>query len=177
MANSTSTGKVYAVDTTGVDIVGFDPAHDKLDLGGVSVHNFIVVDTPSGVGFMNPWTGDTIVIQGVSLGQLTVDSFEPIENAHLRECLSGALAWEQGVTPLAHTVYARSHELGQIDKVAFDPATDVVDFRYYGSREQITMSDGAEGVVISNTGTGQSLILLGATKADLTVENFRFLLF
>ena len=50
MANSTSTGKVYAVDTTGVDIVGFDPAHDKLDLGGVSVHNFIVVDTPSGVG-------------------------------------------------------------------------------------------------------------------------------
>lgn len=174
MANSTSTGKVYAVDTTGVDIVGFDPAHDKLDLGGVSVHNFIVVDTPSGVGFMNPWTGDTIVIQGVSLGQLTVDSFELIENAHLRECLSGALAWEQGVTPLAHTVYARSHELGQIDKVAFDPATDVVDFRYYGSREQITMSDGAEGVVISNTGTGQSLILLGATKADLTVENFRF---
>ena len=81
------------------------------------------------------------------------------------------------MTPLAHTVYARSHELGQIDKVAFDPATDVVDFRYYGSREQITMSDGAEGVVISNTGTGQSLILLGATKADLTVENFRFLLF
>ena len=83
MANSTSTGKVYAVDTTGVDIVGFDTAHDKLDLGGVSVHNFIVVDKPSGVGFMNPWTGDTNVIQGVSLGQLTVDSFEPIENAHL----------------------------------------------------------------------------------------------
>lgn len=174
MASSANTGKVYAVDTAGADIVGFDPAHDKLDLGGVSVHNFIVVDTPTGVGFMNPWTGDTIIVKGVSLGQLTVDSFAPVENAHLRECLSGALAWEQGVTPSAHTVYARSHELGQIDKVAFDPATDVVDFRYYGSREQITMTDGAEGVVISNTGTGQSLILLGVTKAELTLENFRF---
>lgn len=167
-------GTIYAVDTMSADIVGFDPAHDKLDLGGVSVHNFIVVDTPTGVGFMNPWTGDAIIVKGVSLGQLTVDSFTPVENAHLRECLSGALAWEQGVTPTAHTVYARSHELGRIDRVEFDPAHDVVDFRYYGSREQITMTDGAEGVVISNTGTGQSLILLGVTKADLTTDNFLF---
>lgn len=174
MATSATGGTIYTVDTTAADITGFDPAHDKLDLGGVSVHNFIVVDTSTGVGFMNPWTGDTIIITGVSLGQLTVDSFLPIENAHLRESLSGALAWEQGVTPAAHTVYARSHEIGRIDRVAFDPATDVVDFRYYGSREQITMTDGAEGVIISNTGTGQSLILLGVTKADLTTDNFLF---
>ncbi|QYZ69100.1 Calx-beta domain-containing protein [Neotabrizicola shimadae] len=174
MATSATGGTIYAVDTTAADITGFDPAHDKLDLGGVSVHNFIVVDTSTGVGFMNPWTGDTIIITGVSLGQLTVDSFLPIENAHLRESLSGALAWEQGVTPAAHTVYARSHEIGRIDRVAFDPATDVVDFRYYGSREQITMTDGADGVIISNTGTGQSLILLGVTKAELSTDNFLF---
>ncbi|MBS7789777.1 cellulase family glycosylhydrolase [Roseococcus sp. SDR] len=167
-------GRIFAVSTSAADITGFDPARDKLDFGGVSVHNFIVVDTAAGVGFMDPWSGETIIIQGVSLGQLTIDSFTPIENDHLRQCLSGALAWEQGITAAPNTVYARSHELGQIDKVAFNPATDKVDFRYYGSREQISMTDGAEGVIISNAGTGQALILLGVTKAQLTVSNFIF---
>lgn len=167
-------GRIFAVSTSGADITGFDPARDKLDFGGVSVHNFIVVDTAAGVGFMDPWSGETIIIRGVSLGQLTINSFTPIENDHLRQCLSGALAWEQGVTAAPNTVYARSHELGQIDRVAFNPATDKVDFRYYGSREQISMSDGAEGVIIANAGTGQALILLGVTKAQLTVGNFIF---
>ncbi len=170
----TPEGRIIAISTRGDDIIGFDPARDKLDFGDVSVHNFIVVDTPTGVGFMDPWSGETIVIQGVSLGQLTINSFTPIQNDHLRQCLSGALAWEQGITAAPNTVYARSHELGQVDRVAFNPATDVVDFRFYGSREQISMSDGAEGVVISNAGTGQALVLLGVTKAQLTVQNFIF---
>ncbi|PRC62632.1 hypothetical protein C6A85_02045, partial [Mycobacterium sp. ITM-2017-0098] len=38
------TGTIYQVVTSGPDIVGFDPAKDKLNLGDVSVHNFIVVD-------------------------------------------------------------------------------------------------------------------------------------
>ncbi|MFN8090604.1 MAG: Calx-beta domain-containing protein, partial [Mycobacterium sp.] len=52
--NPGSPGTLYKVTTTGADIVGFDPAKDKLDLGDVSVHSFIVVDTPEGVGFRNP---------------------------------------------------------------------------------------------------------------------------
>ncbi|SHO67271.1 chitinase [Pseudoxanthobacter soli DSM 19599] len=170
----TVSGTLYHVSSTGQDIVGFDPARDKLDLGDVSVHNFIVIDTPEGVAFMNPWSGEKQVIVGVSLGQLTIDSFAPIQNDHLRQDLSGALAWEHGVEPAAHTVYARSHEIGQIDRVSFDPATDVVDFRYYGTREQIYMVDGPEGVVIGNTGTGQALILLGVTIDQLGIENFLF---
>ncbi len=173
-ASTATPGRIIAVSTSGADITGFDPARDKLDFGGVSVHNFIVVDTPTGVGFMDPWSGETIIIQGVSLGQLTINSFTPIENDHLRQCLSGALAWEQGITLRPNTVYARSHELGQVDRVSFNPATDVVDFRFYGSREQISMTDGAEGVIIANAGTGQALILLGVTKAELTVQNFLF---
>ncbi len=174
MSDTSASGRIIAVSTSGADITGFNPARDKLDFGGVSVHNFIVVDTPTGVGFMDPWSGETIIIQGVSLGQLTINSFTPIENDHLRQCLSGALAWEQGITQRPNTVYARSHELGQVDRVAFNPATDVVDFRFYGSREQISMTDGAEGVIIANAGTGQALILLGVTKAELTVQNFLF---
>ncbi len=171
---STGSGSVYQVSASGPDIVGIDPAKDKLDLGDVSVHNFIVVDTAEGVGFRNPWSGETAIIQGVSLGQLTVDSFTPIINDHLRQDLSGALAWEHGVTAAPGTVYARSHEVGQIDRVAFDAATDVVDFRYYGTREQLYMTDTPEGVVISNAGTGQALILQGVTTAQLTATNFIF---
>ena len=173
-ATSTGSGSVYQVSASGPDIVGFDPAKDKLDLGDVSVHNFIVVDTAEGVGFRNPWSGETAIIQGVSLGQLTVDSFTPIINDHLRQDLSGALAWEHGVTAAPGTVYARSHEVGQIDRVAFDAATDVVDFRYYGTREQLYMTDTPEGVVISNAGTGQALILQGVSTAQLTATNFVF---
>ena len=171
---STGSGSVYQVSASGPDIVGIDPAKDKLDLGDVSVHNFIVVDTAEGVGFRNPWSGETAIIQGVSLGQLTVDSFTPIINDHLRQDLSGALAWEHGVTAAPGTVYARSHEIGQIDRVAFDAATDVVDFRYYGTREQLYMTDTPEGVVISNAGTGQALILQGVSTAQLTATNFVF---
>ncbi|WP_370499630.1 Calx-beta domain-containing protein [Mycolicibacterium sp. jd] len=173
-ATSAATGTIHHVVTSGPDIVGFDPARDKLDLGDVSVHNFIVVDTAEGVGFRNPWSGETAVVKGVSLSQLTVDSFTPVINDHLRQDLSGALAWESGVTPQPDTVYARSHEVGQIDRVAFDAATDVVDFRYFGTREQVYMSDTPEGVVISNAGTGQALILQGVTKSQLTASNFIF---
>ena len=173
-ATTATAGTIYHITTSGADIVGFDPAKDKLDLGDVSVHNFIVVDTPEGVGFRNPWSGETAVLQGVSLSQLTVDSFTPVINDHLRQDLSGALAWEQGITGKANTVYARSHEVGQIDRVAFNAATDVVDFRYFGTREQLFMNDTPEGVVISNAGTGQALILQGVTKSQLTVKNFVF---
>jgi len=155
-------------------IEGFDPARDKLDLGGVSVHAFIVVDTPEGVAFMDPWTGKQTLVVGVALGQLTIDSFTPVENDHLRQDLSGALAWEHGITPAAHTVYARSHEVGRIDRVAFNPATDVVDFRYYGTREQIYMVNAAEGVIIGNYTTGQALVLRGVTVAELSPRNFLF---
>ncbi|WP_339950471.1 Calx-beta domain-containing protein [uncultured Albimonas sp.] len=167
-------GTVYRVIQGEGDILGFDPARDKLDLGDVSVHNFIVVDTDAGVGFLDPWSGETTVVQGVSLGQLTIDSFLPVINDHLRQCLSGALAWAHGIEEQPNTVYARSHEPGRIDRVAFDPATDVVDMRHYGSREQISMTDGAEGAVISNAGTGQTLILLGVSTDQLSAGNFLF---
>ena len=171
---SSGTGTTYSITATGPDIAGFNPAKDKLDLGDVSVHNFIVVDTPEGVGFRSPWTGETAVLQGVSLGQLTVDNFAPIINDHLRQDLSGALAWERGITAAPNTVYVRSHEVGQVNTVAFNPVTDVVDFRYYGTREQIYMSDSPDGVIIGNAGTGQALILNGVTKSQLTAKNFVF---
>ena len=173
-STSTSAGKTYTITAAGPDITGFNPAKDKLDLGDVSVHNFIVVDTPDGVGFRSPWTGETAILQGVSLGQLTVDNFTPIINDHLRQDLSGAMAWEHGVTAAPNTVYLRSHEVGQVDTVAFNPVTDVVDFRYFGTREQLYLTDSPNGVILGNAGTGQALILKGVTKSQLTATNFVF---
>ncbi|MCC7271853.1 MAG: hypothetical protein IT561_04240 [Alphaproteobacteria bacterium] len=167
-------GTLYAVATTGADIVGFDPMTDRLDLGENSVHAFIVVDTTDGVGFLNPWNDTLQLIQGVRLADLGIGNFAPVFNNHLREDLSGALAWEQGVTAAPLTVYARSHEYGKVDRVAFDPATDVVDFRYYGSREQLSMIQSDEGVLIDSGATGQKLILLGTTLDQLSGDNFVF---
>jgi hypothetical protein len=168
-------GKVWLINSvSGADIVGFNPALDKIDLGNANIHSFIVIDTPQGFGFMSPWSGETVIVQGVRLADLSVENFELIDNNHLREALSGALAWENGPVLAADTVYMRSHEVGQVDRVAFDPATDVVSFKFYGSRENIAMTDGSEGVVIADLSTGQKLILLGVTRADLSSTNFEF---
>ncbi|NQW51599.1 MAG: hypothetical protein HQ465_10205, partial [Rhodospirillales bacterium] len=168
-------GKVYLVSSvSGADIVGFDPAVDKIDLGNANIHSFIVVDTPQGFGFRSPWSGETVIVQGVRLADLSVENFGFIDNDHLREALSGALAWENGPVLAADTVYMRSHEVGQVDRVAFDPSTDVVSFKFYGSRENLSMTDSSEGVVIADLSTGQKLILLGVTRADLSPANFEF---
>ena len=71
-------------------------------------------------------------------------------------------------------VYARSHEMNQVDRVTFDAATDKVDFRYYGTRELISMYQADEGVVIANGGTGQKLVLLDTDIDDLSGRNFIF---
>ncbi|WP_425066857.1 Calx-beta domain-containing protein [Reyranella sp.] len=169
------TGKVWLINSvSGADIVGFDPAVDKIDLGNANIHSFIVIDTPQGFGFMSPWSGETVIVQGVRLADLSVENFEFIDNNHLREALSGALAWENGPVLAADTVYMRSHEVGQVDRVAFDPATDVVSFKFYGSRENLSMTDSSEGVVIADLSTGQKLILLGVTRAGLSSSNFEF---
>ena len=47
MANEAgATGRIFQITSDGADITGFDPARDKLDLGPVTVHNGIIVDTP-----------------------------------------------------------------------------------------------------------------------------------
>lgn len=171
----TGPGKVYLVNSvSGADIVGFDPAVDKIDLGSANIHSFIVIDTPQGFGFMSPWSGEQVIVQGVRLSDLSVENFKFIDNNHLREALSGVLAWENGPVLATDTVYMRSHEVGQVDRVAFDPATDVVNFKFYASRENLSMTDSSEGVVIADLSTGQTLILLGVTRAQLSSTNFEF---
>lgn len=52
------TGRVFAANPAAADIVGFNPAVDRLDFGDVSVHNLILGKTSTGkVAIINPWAG------------------------------------------------------------------------------------------------------------------------
>lgn len=169
-----SEGRVFLMNEYQADIPDFDVARDRMDLGTHSVHSFIIVDTAAGAGFRNPWNGATQYLLGVRVADLNTANFLFIDNAHLREDVSGALAWEKGISSAANTVYMRTHEVGQIDRVDFDPATDKVSFLYASSREQYSLKDTSEGVEIANGGTGQKLILKGVSKAQLSEANFEF---
>ncbi|MEM9579127.1 MAG: hypothetical protein AAF891_00460 [Pseudomonadota bacterium] len=168
-------GRVFSMNTGGADITGFDVTKDKINTGHHSVHSFIIVDTAAGVGFRSPWGAkSTQYLRGVRLADLSVNNFTSIGNNHLREDVSGALAWEKGIKREPNTVYLRTHEVGQVDKVNFNPATDKVSFLYASSRELFSLKDGAEGVEITNGATNQKLILKGVKKSQLSANNFRF---
>ncbi|NBS32980.1 MAG: hypothetical protein EBS83_09295 [Planctomycetia bacterium] len=151
-------GQVFAVNPAGPDIVGFDPAVDRLDFGEISVHNLIVGKTVAGeVAIINPWAG-------------------VVGNEHLRQDLGGVISWELGVGPReAGTVYVRSHEYGVQERVDnFDPAVNKLSFLYFGTRERLSVEDTAEGVLISVEPTGQSVLLAGIAMAELVPANIEF---
>lgn len=172
-------GRVFAVNTAGPDIVGFDPAVDRLDFGAVSVHNLIVGKLPSGeVAIVNPWawTPEYQVLQGITFNDLTIENFGIVQNEHLRQDIGGAISWEQGVGPrTAGTVYVRSHEYGVTQVIdGFNPAINKLSFLYFGTRERLSVSDTAEGLLISVAPTGQSVLLSGVALSDLVPANIEF---
>ena len=172
-------GRVFVVNPAAADIVGFDPAVDRLDFGDVSVHNLIVAKLASGeVAIVNPWawTPEYQVIQGVEFADLTAENFGIVQNEHLRQDIGGVLSWELGVGPRdPGTVYVRSHEYGVSQVIdGFDPATNKLSLVYFGTRERLSVSDTAAGLLISVEPTGQSVLLSGVRKADLVPANLEF---
>ncbi|MFG1294498.1 hypothetical protein [Xanthobacter variabilis] len=93
-------------------ITALDPTADKPDPVFYSVRKLIVEDRAESLAFTDPGSGRAVPIEGVSLGRLTVDSFVPVKNHHLRMGLSGTLASKQGQEAAPHTVYARSRKAG-----------------------------------------------------------------
>ncbi|NCX98627.1 MAG: 1,3-beta-glucanase, partial [Planctomycetia bacterium] len=173
------TGRVFAVSAAGDDISGFDPARDRFDFGAVSVHNLILGKLSSGeVAFVNPWasTPEYQVVRGITYRDLTMANFGIVQNEHLRQDIGGAVSWEQGVGPRsAGTVYVRSHEYGVQERIeGFDPATMKLSFLYFGTRERLSLTDTAEGLLISVQPTNQSVLLAGMTKARLVPANVEF---
>ena len=170
---------VVVASPAAADIVGFNPATDRLDFGDVSVHNLIVAKTEAGEpAIVNPWAWSPQfqVMKGVGFGQLSAETFGVVQNEHLRQDIGGVLSWEKGVGPrLAGTVYVRSHEYGMQEKVVgFDPAANKLSFLYFGTRERLSVTDTAEGLLISVEPTKQSLLLVGVTKASLVPGNLEF---
>ncbi len=176
---SDSTGRVFQVNAAGNDIIGFDHAVDRFDFGDVSVHNLIVGKLATGeMAFVNPWawTPEYQVVRGISLTDLTVANFGIVNNEHLRQDIGGILSWELGIGPRdPSTVYVRSHEYGVREVIqGFNPATNKLSFLYFGTRERLTVTDTAEGLLISVEPTKQSVLLVGVAKADLIPANIQF---
>jgi hypothetical protein len=170
---------VFLVNPAAADIVGFDPSRDRLDFADVSVHNLIIAKTESReVAIVNPWasTPEFQVLRGISYRDLTKANFGVVQNEHLRQDIGGVLSWEQGIGPRdAGTVYVRSHEYGVRQRiVGFNPATTKLSFLYFGTRERLSVTDTAEGLLISVLPTNQSILLVGLTKAQLVPGNVEF---
>jgi GH18 family chitinase len=172
-------GRVFAVNPAAADIVGFNPATDRLDFGDISVHNLIVGKRPSGeVAIVNPWawTPEYQVVDGIGFTDLSIENYGVVVNEHLRQDLGGVISWELGVGPReSGTVYVRSHEYGVEERVeGFDPAVNKLSFLYFGTRERLAVEDTADGVLISVQPTGQSVLLVGVAKSDLLPANLEF---
>jgi GH18 family chitinase len=172
-------GRVFVVNPAAPDIIGFDPAVDRLDFGEVSVHNLVLGKLPSGeVAIVNPWawTPEYQVLQGITFNDLTIENFGVVQNEHLRQDIGGAISWEQGVGPRdAGTVYVRSHEYGVTQVIdGFNPAVNKLSFLYFGTRERLSVSDTAAGLLISVAPTGQSVLLSGLALSDLVPANIEF---
>ena len=168
------------VNPAAADIVGFDPAVDRLDFGdGLGPQPDRWQAAFGGGGDRQPMGLDarnTRLLHGISYTDLSIENFGVVNNEHLRQDLGGVLSWERGVGPReAGTVYIRSHEYGVQERIEnFDPAVNKISFLYFGTRERLAVEDTAEGVQISVEPTGQSVLLAGVGKADLVPANIEF---
>jgi len=170
-------GNKYRTDVNADDIVGFDPARDELDFGGISVHGLILTKTPAGeIAIDSPWSNAMQIVTGVSYQDIGVASLGVVGNEHLRQDVGGVLSWELGIGPReADTVYIRSHEYGSHEVIDnFDPATMNISFLYFGTRERLSVRDTPEGLVISSLPTGQSFTFTDVKLAQLAPGRVEF---
>jgi len=170
-------GVKYRADYSADDITDFDVGRDELDFGDISVHNMIINKTPNGEPIIdNPWWDDMQIVQGVQLGDLSIENFGIVGNEHFRQDIGGVLSWELGLGPReSDTVYIRSHEYGVHEVIDdFDPATMKISFLYYGTRERLSVEDTDQGLVISTEPSGQSFTFTGVVLADLQPGTMEF---
>jgi chitinase len=179
MAEFLGGGTIYSVNPADADISGFDPLHDVLDFGDISVHGLILGTLPDGTAIIvNPW-GDPPQFQaltGLSWVDLSLDNFGIVGNEHLRQDIGAVLSWEQGIGDRdPNTIFLRSHTYGVHEVIEnFDPITQKLSFLYVGTRERLSVTDTAEGLLIQFEPSGQSLLLLGIQRSDLIGANLEF---
>lgn len=172
------------------DITNFDPANDQLDFGNISVHSLILGEEPDGTAtIVYPWQPNQFQRilgangQGIQWSDLTESNFAPVGNEHLRGDIGGVFSWEKGIGPAFDpgnpdrdsTVYIRSHERDSVTTIEnFDPATDKINFLYFGTRERLSVENEGADLVISSEPIGQRFIFKGVQKEELIGANLEF---
>jgi chitinase len=172
-------GTTYFVNPSDADLGEFDPLRDTLGFGDISVHGLILCTLADGTAaIVNPWS-DPLEVQaltGLRWSDLSVENFSIVGNEHLRQDIGAVLSWEQGIGPRdTDTIYLRSHQFGVQEVVdGFDPTTMKISFLYVGTRERLSVTDTAEGLLIAFEPSGQSLLLRGIQRSDLIGANLEF---
>lgn len=172
------------------DITNFDPANDQLDFGNISVHSLILGEEPDGTAtIVYPWQPNQFQRilgangQGIQWSDLNQSNFAPVGNEHLRGDIGGVFSWEKGIGPAFDpgnpdrdsTVYIRSHERDSVTTIEnFDPATDKINFLYFGTRERLSVKNEGADLVISSEPIGQRFIFKGVQKEELIGANLEF---
>ena len=99
-----------------------------------------------------------------------------VMNEHRRQDIGGVVSWEPGHGQReGKPGYVRWNEYGVRQRIeGFNPASMKLSFLYFGSRERLSVTDTAEGLLISVLPTNQSILLVGLTKAQLVPGNVEF---
>ncbi|MEM9929823.1 MAG: hypothetical protein AAF840_08400, partial [Bacteroidota bacterium] len=174
-------GTVYSRPASSVLIVSdFDPAKDRIDLGGESIHTQIMIDGPTGLTFENMFRDNSkIILEGIFLKDLKWFNFMPIQDAHFQQDISAAMAYENCTGLMrTNTVYPTAYKPGLEEVVPFDPATDKVSFFYLSVRGDAGLNFQAEqtpaGARFYSPYTGQSMTLDGVNFSELTSAHFEW---
>ena len=173
-----ASARVFAVDVYSGKVTDFRPGVDRLDFGGQSVHNLILGKTAEGdVTFLSPWNdAQKMTLVGVTYDQLPLEDYGVVGNEHLRQDLGGVVSWELGVGERdPNTTYIRSHEYGKVETISdFDPATDKINFLYYGTRERLSVTQDGADLVIATEPTGQTFIFQNTNLDDIPGVSLEF---
>ena len=172
-------GRVFAANPAHAAIEGFDPLRDQIDFGDASAHHITLGKTTAGeLAIVNAWYQPPAIqnISGVSPQSLSLENLGIVSNEQLRQDIGGVLSWEHGVGPREpDTVYVRSHEFGVHERIeTFDPRTMKLSFLYFGARTGFSLQDHADGLLITAEATGQSIVLVGASRNHLFGKNLEF---
>lgn len=191
MANVTTIQWAWGQNQT----VKFDPVVDKLDFGWFQAGQFTVQEVNGSVVISIPSNQQSYTLSGVTLSELSAGNVVA-KDAGTLQAWSEALASQGGASgsnivtptptpapvvdpsptpvpsPASSTVTAVNWAWGSHKEIAFNPATDKLDFGWNFQSGQFTLTESNGSAVIHIPSNDQSYVLKGVSLASLHASNF-----
>jgi len=178
----------------------FNPATDKIDLGWFQAREFTLTEVNGSTVLSIPTNQQSYTLKGVTLAELHDSNFIALDSATAAylhrvtgdQASSGGSSTETptpvvpepvvpDVTPTPEptpapvtggTTTSVSWAWGSHKAIAFNPATDKLDFGWNFQSGQVTLTESNGSTVISIPSNQQSYTLTGVTLSELSTANF-----